>query len=50
MSLSGLGPGLTVAQEFLEDQEGEEDELDEGGEIGGCWGDRGVNEFDECVG
>ena len=40
--VSGLEPGLTLAQRFLEDQKGEEDELDE---FGGCWGDRGVDEF-----
>ena len=43
--MSGLGPGLTLAQGFLEDQKGEEDELDEEEGIGGCWGDRGVDEF-----
>ena len=34
--VSGLQPGLTLAQKFLEDQWGEGDELDEGEEIGGC--------------
>ena len=43
--LSGLEPGLTVAQGFLEDQKEEEDELDEGEGIGGCLGDRGVGAF-----
>ena len=47
--MSGLWPGLTLAQGFLEDQREEEDELDEEGEIGGCWEDRGVDEFDICV-
>ena len=49
-TLSGLWPGLTLAQGFLEDQRGEEDGLDEEGGIGGCWGDRGVDEFGKCVG
>ena len=43
--MSGLQPGLTVAQGILQDQKGEEDELDEGEGIGGCLGDRGVDEF-----
>ena len=43
--MSGLGPGLTFAQGFLEDQKGEGDELDEEEGIGGYWGDRGVGEF-----
>ena len=34
--LSGLWPGLTVRQGFLEDQKVEEGELDEEEEIGGC--------------
>ena len=39
----------TLAQELLEDQREEEDVLDEGGEIGGCWGDKGVDGLGECV-
>ena len=34
--LSGLWPGLTLAQRFLEDQRVEGDELDEEEVIGGC--------------
>ena len=48
--LSGLEPGLTVAQGFLEDQKGEVGELDEEEGIGGCLGDRGADEFVRCVG
>ena len=48
--VSGLRPGLTLAQGFLEGQREGEDELDEEGEIGGCWGGKGVGEFGECVG
>ena len=47
--MSGLGPGLTAAQGFLEDQKGEEDELDKEEGIGGCLGDRGVGGFVGCV-
>ena len=47
--MSGLWPGLTLAQGFLEDQREEEDELDKEGVIGGCCGDRGADEFGECV-
>ena len=48
-SVSGLGPGLTLAQGFLEDQKEVEDELDEEEEIGGYWGDKGVGAFVRCV-
>ena len=36
LELSGLWPGLTLAQWFLEDQRGEGGELDKGEGIGGC--------------
>ena len=48
--LSGLGAGLTLAQGFLEDQRVEEDGFNEEGEIGGCWGGKGVDAFAGCVG
>ena len=48
--LSGLWPGLTLAQGFLEDQWEEGGDLDEGEGTGGCWGDREVGEFVVCVG